>query len=347
MRLDQLTFTRFVAAMVVVQMHLGPVLPVWGQPGWSMFTMAGQTAVTWFYTLSGFILAVVHAGLRPREAPAFWWARLARIYPLFVFSLVAHALVSGETPARAPVDWLLQLSLLHAWSPSHAVSLNLPGWSISVEAAFYALFPALILLARRWSLRRIWIAAGALWVGSQAAHMAAVAALHPAFPQEVFRLLYYWPPVHLNEFVFGIATAVTLLRRPLPSRVAVPLLVGGLLAVFVVRRWIEGGIPSPAGYERDDWVGLLAPGFAAIMAGLVSLDLPPLRLRPLRLLGEASFAIYLLQLPLATLCARHGIAGPEYFATLVAVGILVHLGFEQPVRRWLRELGRNVRPAAA
>ncbi len=309
MRLDQLTFTRFIAAMVVVQMHLGPVLPVWGQPEWSMFTMAGQTAVTWFYTLSGFILATVHADLRPRDAPAFWWARLARIYPMFVFSLVAHALVSGETPVRGPADWLLQLSLLHAWSPSHAVALNLPGWSISVEAAFYAIFPALILLAQRWSLRRIWVAAGALWLVSQAAHMAIVAALHPAFPQPVFRLLYYWPPVHLNEFVFGIATAVTLRQRRLSRRSAAVLLLGGLVAVFAVRRWVEGGLPSPAGYERDDWVGLLAPAFAAIMAGLVSLDLPVLRLKPLRLLGEASFAIYLLQLPLATWCARHGIAG--------------------------------------
>lgn len=347
MRLDQLTFTRFVAAMVVVQMHLGPVLPVWAQPGWSMFTMAGQTAVTWFYTLSGFILAVVHADLRPGDAISFWWARLARIYPMFVFSLGAHALVSGQTPARDPTDWLLNLSLLHAWSPSHAVTLNLPGWSISVEAAFYAAFPALILLARRWSLRQVWIAAGALWVGSQAVHIATVAALHPAFPQPVFRLLYYWPPAHLNEFVFGIATAVTLRHRRLSRRTATLLLVGGLCAVFVVRRWVEGGLPSPAGYERDDWVGLLAPAFAAIMAGLVSLDLPALRLKPLRLLGEASFAIYLLQLPLATLCARHGVAGPWYFAVLISVGILVHLGFEQPVRRWLREWGRNVRPAAA
>ena len=177
--------------------------------------------------------------------------------------------------------------------------------------------------------------------------MAIVAALHPAFPQEVFRLLYYWPPAHLNEFVLGIATATALRHRRLPRRTAALLLLGGLLAVFVIRRWIEGGLPSPAGYERDDWVGLLAPAFAAIMAGLVSLDLPALRVRPLRLLGEASFAIYLLQLPLATLCARHGIAGPEYFAVLIAVGICAHLGFEQPMRRWLRELGRNIRPAAA
>jgi len=342
-RLDQLTITRFLAAMVVVQQHYGPVAGLFAQPSWALFATAGQTAVGWFYTLSGFILATVHADLQPNAAFRFWWARFARIYPSFIVALIAYGWVLSATPWRFPVAWLLNLSALQAWSPDHVYDLNVVGWSISVEAAMYALFPVIIRLTQRWQAKRIWAAALGLWLVTQTAQRALAAGVVPHDWQYFINLLVYLPPWHLNAFVLGVAAAVTVRRRlqPIPVLTGAALLVGGVLAVFVTRRWLEPMLPGRAGFEHDDWVGLLAPAFAAIMAGATSIDLPPLRLRVLRLLGEASFAMYIFQQSVATVCERHGITDPAMFGTLIASCIAIHLGFEQPMRKWLRQIGPN------
>ena len=340
-RLDQLTVTRFLAAMVVVQQHFGPVAGLLAQPSWALFAMAGNTAVGWFYTLSGFILATVYADLRPGAAVRFWWARFARIYPSFVVALIAYGWVFRATPLRFPVAWLLNLLALQAWSPDHVYELNVVGWSISVEAALYALFPTIIRFAQRWRTRRVWATALGLWLVTQTAQRALAAAVVPSDWQYFINLLVYLPPWHLSAFVLGVAAAVTVRRRvrPIPALAAAALLVGGVLAVFVTRRWLEPMLPGRAGFEHDDWVGLLAPAFAAIMAGATAIDLPPLRLRVLRLLGEASFAMYIFQQSVATLCHRHGITGPAMFGVLIAACTAIHLGLEQPMRRWLRRVG--------
>ena len=340
-RLDQLTITRFIAAIIVIQQHYGPVVEVFNRPSWALFALAGQTAVGWFYTLSGFILATIYADFKPGDAARFWWARFARIYPSFILALIAYAWVFSSPPSRFPVGWLLNLAALQAWSPDHVSDLNVVGWSISVEAAMYALFPAIIITARRWSTGRIWAATLGVWIVTQTLQRGLAASIVPHDWQYFINLMVYLPPWHLNSFVFGVAAAVTVHRqaRCIPVWGAAAMLAGGVLAVFITRRWLEPMLPGQQGFEYDDWVGLLAPAFAAIMVGVTSLHLPLLRLRVLRLLGEASFAMYIFQQSIATVCLQNGFTGPTMFAILIAICIMIHLFFEQPVRLWLRQIG--------
>lgn len=93
-RLPSLTGLRFWAALLVVLYHLttqvGTIQPV------SAMVMYGRTGVTFFFVLSGFVLAWTYSG-RPIPVLVFFWRRFARLWPLVavtgVISLLAYALI--------------------------------------------------------------------------------------------------------------------------------------------------------------------------------------------------------------------------------------------------------------
>src|SRR4051794_9279182 len=86
-----LTAVRFFAAFYVLLFH------IWGGPGlgWTprwfqTFASAGFSGVTFFFVLSGFIFVYTYAD-KPLTLRSFWRARLARIYPSYLLSLLVTA----------------------------------------------------------------------------------------------------------------------------------------------------------------------------------------------------------------------------------------------------------------
>jgi peptidoglycan/LPS O-acetylase OafA/YrhL len=91
--LPALTGARFVAAIVVVLFHT--VLPRLGEDGLLVRLLGGgYLGVSFFFVLSGFILAYTYlhdtSALRASRR-AFWRARFARVYPVYVLALVVAA----------------------------------------------------------------------------------------------------------------------------------------------------------------------------------------------------------------------------------------------------------------
>ena len=144
--LPALTGIRFFAAIYVVVGHELPwiekrvALPSFARN----FLSNGYLAVCLFFLLSGFILAYTYSGitLSRRKRIEFWEARFARIYPVYLFSLLLalpfqfHALTLKSSVAV--------LLMLQAWNPLHpelSGAWNYPAWSLSVEAFFYLCFP--------------------------------------------------------------------------------------------------------------------------------------------------------------------------------------------------------------
>ena len=105
--------------------------------------------------------------------------------------------------------------------------------------------------------------------------------------------------------------------------------------------------------------GLLVPLFAAAILGLATGHgalARALGSGPARALGDASFALYVLQEPLwlwaRRLAGAEGAASPAfvvcYVAAAVAIAVAVARGFEQPARRAFRALtGTPAGPARA
>jgi peptidoglycan/LPS O-acetylase OafA/YrhL len=127
-RFVQLDALRFFFAVIVVLVHT---------IGFKLTLIHGGFAVDFFFVLSGFVLS--HALIcRPVSAAEFAWARLARLYPLHLVTLLWLVCLVGGAIADPPRHYQLaalglNLVLLQgAWSLNvHA--WNFPSWSISVE----------------------------------------------------------------------------------------------------------------------------------------------------------------------------------------------------------------------
>lgn len=366
--LRALTGLRFVAAFQVLAYHglgAGP------QSAWWMRSLVGSgyVGVSLFFVLSGFVLTYTyHDSLRDGTATrgAFLAARVARIYPVYLLSLVVALpplfwLVASRG-VRMDYGWLagigsLYAGLLQAWDPRRACVLNCPAWSLSDEAFFYLAFLLVLPVVARWGVRRLIVAAVAAYALALLAPALYLVlrpdGAVPAAPETPVSLgrwlavVKYNPLIRLPEFVMGVLAGRLFLlegggSRPWHARLetgAVLTLVGVLLASPM--------IPYPLMHN-----GLLAPAFAALVYALARGAGPVSRVLSTRVLvrlGAASFALYILHVPLLAWMGRafrtFEVAPPPqpgHFAVFAAGSIVVSLvvfeTVEEPGRRLLRRL---------
>ncbi|MGA4533297.1 acyltransferase family protein [Ectopseudomonas chengduensis] len=147
-RLDQLTALRFFAALMIVFHHS---IGLFGLK--SLGVNLGQ-GVSFFFILSGFILAYVYPSLGSwREIRKFWWARIARIWPAHLACLfLGFLLIPYSFEIKT---FLANVFLVQAWLPlsKYYFSYNAVSWSISSELFFYLAFPFLL---SGW-FKRVWV----------------------------------------------------------------------------------------------------------------------------------------------------------------------------------------------
>lgn len=360
--LRALTGLRFVAAFQVLAYHgLAPAsLPGWLRP----FVGTGYVGVSLFFVLSGFVLTYTyHDSLRDGTATrrAFVAARVARIYPVYLLSLLIALpplfwLVASKG-SRMDGGWLagmmgMYAGLVQAWDPRRACVMNCPAWSLSAEAFFYLAFLLILPVVARWDVRRLLLAAVGVYALSLLAPVLYMV-LRPdgavaADPQSLGRWLAvvkYNPLIRLPEFVLGVvAGRLFLLEGEAPLRRSMWMEAGAvaaLLAVLVASPLI----PYPLLHN-----GLLAPVFAVLVYALARGAGPVSRVlstRVLERLGAASFALYILHVPLqAWLVRGYRTLGvdplplPLHFALwaslCIAISLTVFDRVEEPGRRLLR-----------
>ena len=317
----------------------------------------GYAAVTFFFMLSGFILAYAHAGKTERvgcnvKATTFWRLRFARIAPAYYLALLIALPIAIQTfaEAEAPV-WSRFVGLssvmlfLQAWWPPYAALWNYPAWSLSVECLFYALFPWLVRASARWSITALLATTYVLIVLVTVCQteLLTVGGLFPETRPEHLVLRSFFPILHLPQFVFGMALGRLYLFGPTVSpRLHAAMLGVGLCVLLLV----FGGAWMLPEWTRSG--AALALIFALIIFGGAgaTTTATPLALPVFVLLGEASYSIYILHIPLGhcwyTLTDR--VLGPNlpawldfflYFGFVVVVSVLVFRHFETPLRRWI------------
>jgi len=356
--LAALTTLRFAAASMIVVYHT--YLP-FGIGHWLADRIMLVQAVSFFFVLSGFILTHVHSTLRAGERSRFFLARFARLWPLHLATFLAtFALFSpGErTPGRSDA-WapaLANLTLLQAWSPrrDYYFSYNGPSWSISVEATFYLLFPFLIRdLPRTWWWK-LALAFGCL--------VAIVAYCNHHGAPDLNVMVYIHPLARLFEFVVGMTMALAwqrIHRRVGPSVAAGTVI--ELIAIAVVawvmvhslawaqsaRRWSFVGDAGALWLVHGGLPCLFFGAFIVVMAlgrGLVSLALAA---RPLVVLGDISYAVYLVHHLLVRYYELHRtalavvpprVAYAIFWAVLLVAAHVTWTALEKPSRRLLMTL---------
>ena len=116
----------------------------------------GQLGVSLFMVLSGFIFVSGLIGRR-WSVPLFFYNRLVRIYPLYVFLIVLAVALYPQTSTAALIQAIVPIA---GFSPADAdvgiVHSTGVIWTVAVEVQFYLLFPFLM----RWvEERRFWLLA--------------------------------------------------------------------------------------------------------------------------------------------------------------------------------------------
>jgi peptidoglycan/LPS O-acetylase OafA/YrhL len=349
-RLDSLTGLRWWAAFAVFAHHMSNLAPL---PIQHALTY-GNYGVTFFFVLSGFVLTW---SARPQTRPStFWWRRFARIYPShFVALLLAIPVFYSFAPD--PADWwvkpvdigilLLSVVLLQGWSrdPVILFSGNPAAWTLTCEAFFYALHPA---ISRAFVALRV---RGALIVTVSVFAAALTYRLGVILLPDTWLGAVPLPISRLSEFVIGIGIAHAM-RHGWKVRIK-PLYcyLGGaalLVAILLAPRIATPG--SAAWYflaTSNEWIILLcALTIAAVAWRDVRHRFSLLRSRPLVLLGEWSYAFYLVHATI--IYAVLAIVGPRapswsnlgwYAGTLViAIGAAAALHYlvARPAERRLR-----------
>jgi peptidoglycan/LPS O-acetylase OafA/YrhL len=300
-----------------------------------------------FFAISGFVLTL-------RYRTQHWTgvaltrysvARLARVYPLYLLSLlivgpiIAQAISSGEVggPATSAGVLLNYALLLQGWERP-PVDWNTPAWSLSCELFFYACFPAIILVLRRLNWRRV-----------------------------------------LSVMLFAFAVAITVRAFEVPTTIKPFMYAGDFLAgvgaagihqILVRRGWGLSG----RGYRL--WAPAVAGSILLLsMQAQVPFILLDNMLRVALVLlilglafgstalssplfmwgGRASYAIYILHIPILWWYKRSTpyLSWPPvdaallYLALVVAISLVVCRWLEQPAEAYFRRLANlDTRPVS-
>ena len=357
-KLKALTALRFFAAfhVVVFHMRIEGLLPP--GPWWyENFAAVGYIGVNLFFVLSGFILVYTYAGT-VMSARRFWQARFARIYPAYALSLLLSAPFFFFAVRHLDIPFLawskqhlaaacaLTLALLQSWLPQAALTWNAVCWSLSVEAFFYLLFPALLLWSKQFTVRKLFWAV-VLWSLVSLAISIAYIVVHPDGIDKINsgettllwkNVLSFNPLLRLPEFLVGVFAGGLFLSAKNKRTLATPLVLFGLAVVFTLVL-VAHRIPRPL-----ISAGFLSPAFAAIIYGLA--------LRPrwaafletgiLVLLGDASYSLYLLHSTVISTVSDHvsslhwALRATLASLAAVIVSLASYYIVEEPFRKLLR-----------
>lgn len=366
--LPLLTTLRFFAAAEVVAFHVVATTPGWSKPVGvlSGLLSGGYAAVIFFFVLSGFILAYVHTGKNERAAcnvktTRFWRLRFARIAPAYYLGLLLALPILVQIMVQTQASaWSVAfgtttvLLFVQAWWPAYTTAWNFPAWSLSVECLFYVLFPWLARALARCPAVVVLVGSYLLIVVTDTyrSELIVRAGLTGVAPQADWLVLSSFPILYLPFFTFGMALArLYLFGEALSPRTHAAMLVVGVASIVLI---FGGAWMLPDWTHGDPALAFL---FALIVfGGAGATSVFPMLTRPgFILLGEASYSMYILHIPLR-LCwnsladAVPGLSSmpwlnfPLYFGFVVVVSVVVFRVVETPLRQWIA--GRGVHGAA-
>ena len=336
---------RAVAVLIVLLYHAGL-----GFPG-------GFIGVDVFFVISGYLITGII--LREMEAGTFtlrgfWLRRIRRIAPAAAVVSTAVLLAGQGMLLPRPLTGLAESAVAHQllmanvyfWQqggyfdgPAELKPL-LHTWSLAVEEQFYLVFPLVCVAAWRLGRKGLFRVLALTAIASLASSLY----LAERSPSANF----YWLPPRAWELLVGALLAFTS-PGAVPARLRPILGSLGLAGILICACLYSSSLEFPG-------LTALPPTLAAVAVLQAGRIQPPLAgrllaVRPLRMIGSASYSVYLWHWPLLAFL-RHGLG--RSLPLGVRLGVVVAsliLGFiswqlvEEPIRR--RRIFRSGRSALA
>jgi peptidoglycan/LPS O-acetylase OafA/YrhL len=379
-KIPALTGVRYIAALIVMIGHAAQIMPASMEQGIYAVRLeqGAPVGMSLFFVLSGVVIWLNYAAMFNERDLAtacrsFFSARIARLYPMYLATVLLAVAVSGFARFIAYEPWSITVVLmLQSWFPGGggqlaATSVAWAGhlWSVSTELFFYLAFPLIV----PW-LSRVKSAMGLLAV--LVINLAVYAVLFSLSlyygyvltrgPVDVggsglMWLSYYSPYGRMFEFVAGCVVAALYLK--LRGRLSVSKVIWTASALLVL---VASAVP---------WVTLILaqahPSHAVVLECISRIAAPAafsLLLLHICLAntflsrwlgssllvwgGESSYSIYLLHTFFIDNFSFHPgdnvFPGEFAFRMVIYVALITMISWgtflwiEAPARRWLREL---------
>lgn len=348
--LHQLTALRFFAAFAVFLSHLGFLKDQENPLNELANTVfnEGYSGVTFFFVLSGFILSHTYQdrlSTKNISRKKFYLLRLARIYPLHILTatpFIIYALY--EMGASTFLKIVLNISLLQSWVPrgDFYFSFNSVSWSLSNEIFFYSCFIFLVTLSTK-ALERLTL----VWLA--AIVCAAVLGIYVGYSSwsdgRIHYLAYISPVTRLLDFMVGMLIYRIVSNHPGSGNNAHEIVSVGML-IAAMYLYSTSQVPDVLRSQL-----LYLPIMAYIVwafsegNGLIS---RAIKHPSVVLLGDASFALYMIHQPII----NHGFKaynklqpafGPATLAVILMVvsitgSVVIYRYVELPIHKSLRRL---------
>ncbi|ALK08670.1 acyltransferase family protein [Blastochloris viridis] len=307
---------RAVAALGVVVFHAAPR----GQASFAL----GMAGVDIFFVISGFIMwTITRRGTTPA---AFMVDRVYRIVPLYWLATLVLALGTllslfprMHVSASALVTSLFFIPHLSESVPGEIYPILAQGWTLNYEMFFYLIFAGFLLFSRTVQ--------GIGLIGVLSSLVVLGVALSPDNDQ--FR---FWTNSIVLEFAYGVAIGWCVSAGCLRGRALGLALIAGAVAGFAAVGVLGWSAPRALVFGLPSLL---------LVAGVVALELggATLAFRPLTVIGDASYSIYLFHTFAISVAFKlfGGLSGAAAIAfaiaASIAAGVAVHLAVERPLAR--------------
>ena len=342
---NSLQFCRAIAAMLVVLYHLGIAIAsskYFDFPSFAIPFKFGSSGVEFFFVLSGFIILTAHAKdiSKPDKLFIYIKKRVFRIYPIYWIVFIGVFLMALLVPNlrdTLPNDWLVIVKSLLLLPQDKALvggtgaPVIIVAWTLQYEMFFYFIFALLVLNKIVFFISIIIIFLSVLFFND-------------------FYVVEFLSQPYLLLFLMGMLVSFICFNKKYNFSSPYYYLYGGVFffVLLAINTIFDVYVLNS---NKTIFYGLAS---SFILLGLVKCELGgELRFnnKYMHLLGDSSYALYLIHYPLISICCKIailiGIKSLGFIGALFAfvfifiicifVSILVHLYLEKPIAQYIKK----------
>lgn len=334
MRIEQLTFTRFLAAVSIVIFHYGGKSFIFNNESINFIFHNADVCVSYFFILSGFVMMLAYGNKQVISVTDYFRNRFTRIYPLYFLAILLMFLLQLRSKNVDLLGLFLEVFMIQTWIPYQNSFLNPPGWSLSVEFVFYAIFPFVLNnLFKKMTFKRICLYIILFWILNQVIQL-----FFSFYGNNELVIINGNPLSHLNEFLIGNLAGFYYIKNLSQKKGNYDFIILILAGLVILTLKFSLGINFHNGLLAVFFIPLIL--FISLNNGFIT---KLFQKKIFVFLGEISFGIYILQHPIYSLISAYSVnkylnlTNPTIIfflrlVILIAVSSVAYIYIEKPLQ---------------